>query len=97
MMENMDKGLLVPKSVLIVLPKIPQTPWNLSAQFVCPSQKVLDFNEKKASLGVRSPLFGPCSKAKQEGGVNLSEPVVRSSTRMSKSYSREKVKYTKDL
>ena len=70
------------------LAKIPQMPQNLSAQFVFPSCKVLDFNEKKASLGVRSPCFGPCSKAKQEGGVNLSEPVVRSSTRMSKGYSR---------
>ena len=42
-MENMDKGLTVPKWVLIVWPKIPQ---NLSAQFVCPSPEVLDFNEK---------------------------------------------------
>ena len=54
-MENMDKGLTVPKWVLIVWPKIPQMPVNLFAQFVCPSSKVLDFNEKKASLGVRSP------------------------------------------
>ena len=54
-MENMDKGLTVPKWVLIVQPKIPQMPQNLSAQFVCPSPKVLDFNENKASLGVRSP------------------------------------------
>ena len=45
-MENMDKGLTVPKWVLIVWPKIPQMPQNLSAQFVCPSPKVLDFNEK---------------------------------------------------
>ena len=59
-MENMDKGLtaLYPKWVLIVWPKIPQMPQNLSAQFVCPSPKVLDFNKKGASLGVRSP----CSK-----------------------------------
>ena len=42
----MDKGLTVPKWVLIVWPKIPQMPQNLSAQFVCPSPKVLDFNEK---------------------------------------------------
>ena len=27
--------------------KIPQMPQNLFAQFVCPSLKVLDFNEKK--------------------------------------------------
>jgi hypothetical protein len=44
-MKNMDKGLTVPKWVLIVWPEIPQMPQNLSAQFVCP--KVLDFNEKK--------------------------------------------------
>ena len=39
--------LTVPKWVLIVRPKIPQMPQNLSAQFVCPSPKVLDFNEKR--------------------------------------------------
>ena len=32
--------------MLIVWPKIPQMPQNLSATFVCPSSKVLDFNEK---------------------------------------------------
>ena len=46
-MENMDKGLTVPKWVLIVQLKIPQMPQNLSAQFVCPSPQVLDFNEKR--------------------------------------------------
>ena len=46
-MKNMDKGLTVPKWVLIVWPKIPQMPKNLSAQFVCPIPKVLDFNEKR--------------------------------------------------
>ena len=45
-MENMDKGLVVPKWVLIVRPKIPQMPQNLSAQFVYPSPKVMDFNKK---------------------------------------------------
>jgi hypothetical protein len=45
-MENMDKGLTVQKWVLIVWLKITQMPQNLSAQFVCPSPKVLDFNEK---------------------------------------------------
>ena len=51
-MENMDKGLTVPKWVMIVRPKITQIPQNLSAQFVYPSPKGLsDFNEKKASLG----------------------------------------------
>ena len=46
-MENMDKGLTVPKWVLIIWLKIPKMPRNLSAQFVCPRPKVLDFNEKK--------------------------------------------------
>ena len=53
-METMDKGLTVPKWVLVVWPKIPQMPQNLSAQFVCPSPKVLDVNEKRlhwASVG----------------------------------------------
>ena len=46
-MENMDKGLTVPKWMLIVRPKISQMCQNLSAQFVCPSPKVLDFIEKR--------------------------------------------------
>ena len=47
-MESMDKGLTVPKWVhWIVRPKIPLMPQNLSAQFVCPSPKVLEFNEKR--------------------------------------------------
>ena len=46
-MENMYKGLTVPKWLLIVWLKIPQMLQNLSAQFVCPSPKVLDFNEKR--------------------------------------------------
>ena len=46
-MENMDKGLNVLKWVLIDWLKILQMPQNLSAQFVCPSTKVLDFNEKR--------------------------------------------------
>ena len=58
-MKNMDKGLTVPKWVLINWPKIPQMPQNLSAQIVCPSPKFWDFDEKKASLGFRSP----CTKA----------------------------------
>ena len=44
-MEKLDKGLTVPKWVLINQPKIPQMPQNLSAQFVCP--KVWDFDEKR--------------------------------------------------
>ena len=55
-MENMEKGLTVLKRVLIVGPKIPQMPQNLSAQFVCPSPKVLDFNEKR--LHWVSVVFG---------------------------------------
>ena len=43
----MDNGLTVPKRVLIVWPQIPKMPQNLSAQFVCQSPKVLDFNEKR--------------------------------------------------
>ena len=43
----MDNGLTVPKWVLIVRQKTPQMPQNLSAQFVCPSPKVMDFNEKR--------------------------------------------------
>ena len=46
-MENMNKGLTVPKWVLIVRPEIPQMPQNLSAQFVCLSPKLLDFNKKR--------------------------------------------------
>ena len=52
-MENMDKGLIVPKWVPIARPKIPHMPRNSSAQFVCTSPKVLDFNEKRLHLGVR--------------------------------------------
>jgi hypothetical protein len=50
-MENMDKGLTVPKGALIVRPDIPQMPQNLSAQFVCPSPKVWDFYEKRLHWG----------------------------------------------
>ena len=38
-MENMDKGLTLTKWVMIVPPKIPKMPKNLSAQFVCPISK----------------------------------------------------------
>ena len=47
-MENMDKGLTVPKWVLIVRPKIPKMPPKFSAQFVCPSQKVWDCRKKRS-------------------------------------------------
>ena len=39
-MENMDKGLTVPKWVLIKRPKIPQMAQNLSAQIVCRRTKL---------------------------------------------------------
>ena len=45
--ENLDKGLTVPKWVLINWPKIPQWPQNLFAHIVCLSPKVWDFNEKR--------------------------------------------------
>ena len=57
-MENMDKRLTIPKLVLIVRPKVPQMPRNLCSQFVCPSPKVLYFDEKMlhwASI-VRDPV-----------------------------------------
>ena len=58
---NMDKGPTVQKWVLnlIVRPKIPQMSQNLSVQFVCPSPKVLDFNEKR--LYWASVVLGLCS------------------------------------
>jgi hypothetical protein len=43
----MDKGLTVPKRVLINQLKIPQMPQNVSAQIVYPSPKVWDFNETR--------------------------------------------------
>ena len=46
-MENMDKGLTVPKWVLTVWLKIPQMTQNLSAQFIYPSPKVLNLKEKR--------------------------------------------------
>ena len=41
--NNGKYGFTVPKWVLIVWPKIPQMPQNISAQNVCPSPKVRDF------------------------------------------------------
>ena len=46
-MENMDKEHTVPKWGLIVWPKIPKMPQSLSAQFVCPSPKVLNIIGKR--------------------------------------------------
>ena len=64
MVKNMDNGLTTPKWVLIVRLKIPQVSQNLSAQFVCPSPKGLDLNEKKASLVVRNPWKDPKPRMK---------------------------------
>ena len=58
----MEKGLLIPKWVLLVRPKIPQ---NLSAQFVRPSPKVWNFNEKKTSFGIRSSWIKRFDKKEQ--------------------------------
>ena len=46
-MENMDKGLTVPKWVLINWTKMHQMPQNLSAKFVCPRTKIWGFYEKR--------------------------------------------------
>ena len=46
-MKNMDKGLTVPKWVLINWLNVHQMPQKLFAQFACPSPKVLDFNQKR--------------------------------------------------
>ena len=53
-MENMDKGLIVPKWVLIVWPKIPQMPQKYLLSLSAQAQKFW-IEIKKASLGVRSP------------------------------------------
>ena len=63
-MENMDKGLTVPKWVLIFRPKIPQMPQKMSAQNDCPSQKVWSF-WKKLFLGVHSPWLQTTNIGKQ--------------------------------
>ena len=57
-MKNMDKGLTVPKWVLIVWPEIPQMPQNLSAQIVCLSPKVWDFDEKRFHWASLVRAFG---------------------------------------
>ena len=46
----MDKGLTVPKWVLINRPKIPQMHQNLSAQIVCPIPKIWNFYGKRLYL-----------------------------------------------
>ena len=59
----MDKGLTVTKWVLIIGRKYPKyVPQNLSAQIVCPSPKVMNFNEKR--LHWVSVVGGQAQKAK---------------------------------
>ena len=55
-MENMKKGVIATKWVLIIWPKILQMPQNLSVQFVCPSPKVQGYTEK-GFQGVHSAWF----------------------------------------
>jgi hypothetical protein len=72
-MENMDKGLTVPKYVLKNWPKNTQMPQNLSAQFVFPITKVWNFNEKRlhwASL--------VCEQYDKIGLYQTSRPVRKS-------------------
>ena len=69
-MENMDKELTVPKSVLINRPKIPQRPQNSSARIVCSSQKVSDFDENR--LHKASVVRGFKSKAKNKNSFTKS-------------------------
>ena len=45
-MENMDKGLTVPKWVMIVWPKIPQMPQNYIPNLSAQARK-FHFNEKR--------------------------------------------------
>ena len=53
-MENMDKGLAVPKWVLIARPKIPQTPQNCLPNLSAQAQKFW-ISMKKYFIGVHSP------------------------------------------
>ena len=59
-MENVDKGLTVTKSMLMNWPKVPKMPQTLSAQIVCPSPKVWDFNETSF---IGYPYFEPKKKS----------------------------------
>ena len=49
-MESMEKGLTVPKWVLIVQPKIPQMPENLSPNLSAQAQK-FEISLKKCFIG----------------------------------------------
>ena len=70
-MENMDKGLTVPKWVLINWPKIPQIPQNLSAQIVCLTPKVWDFDEKR--LHWVSVVLGPSSQSLDSHSLSIED------------------------
>ena len=51
-MENMDKGITVPKWVLIVWPIIPQMPQNLGCCQIClPKPKNFWISMKKGFIG----------------------------------------------
>jgi hypothetical protein len=54
-MKNMDKGLTVPKCLLINWRKIPQNALNFICPNCLPKPERLGIRWKKASLGVRSP------------------------------------------
>ena len=49
-MNNGKHGNSTLLTVTKCVPTIPEMPQNLSAQFVCPSPKALDFNEKRLHL-----------------------------------------------
>ena len=59
-MESMNKGLTVPKWVLIVRPKISQMPQKFIGPICLPKPKSLRYPWKKPSLGVRSPWLTIC-------------------------------------
>ena len=64
----MDKGLTVPKWVLINRPKILQMTQKLYAQIVCPSPKVWDFDEPieiRTHLAPQNDCFKVCFQTTQ--------------------------------
>ena len=75
-MKNMDKGLTVPKCakwVLINRPKILPKPQNVSAQIVCQSPKVWDFDEKRLHWeSVVRGIWYSCGKFELIHNGNLS-------------------------
>jgi hypothetical protein len=70
--KHAEKGLTVPKWVLINWPKIPQMPHKLFAQIDCLSPKVWDFDEKRlhrASVFREKLHHSGKAKSSQEGRV----------------------------